>query len=59
MWKSLHMLVYVAYGLIIAHVTLGVLQAETSPLLAGMLGVGMMLVFGLHMIAAYRERAVD
>jgi nitrite reductase/ring-hydroxylating ferredoxin subunit/DMSO/TMAO reductase YedYZ heme-binding membrane subunit len=58
-WKSLHMLVYVAYGLIIAHVTLGVLQAETSPLLAGMLGVGMMLVFGLHMIAAYRERAVD
>ncbi len=58
-WKSLHMLVYVAYGLLIGHVTLGVLQAETSVLLSGTLGVGMVLVFGLHIIAAYRERAVD
>ena len=59
MWKGLHMLVYVAYGLIITHVTLGVLQAETSALLSGMLGVGMALVFGLHLAAAYRERIVD
>ncbi|MCI0389899.1 MAG: ferric reductase-like transmembrane domain-containing protein [Acidobacteria bacterium] len=58
-WKSLHMLVYVAYGLIIVHVTLGVLQAETSVLLSGALGAGMALVFGLHIIAASRERAVD
>ena len=34
-WKSLHMLVYLAYGLLVLHVTLGVLQAETSPVLAG------------------------
>jgi DMSO/TMAO reductase YedYZ heme-binding membrane subunit len=27
-WKSLHMLVYVAYGLLVLHVTFGVLQAE-------------------------------
>ena len=27
LWKSLHMLVYVAYGLLILHVALGVLQA--------------------------------
>ena len=33
-WKRLHMLVYVAYALLIAHVTLGALQSETSPLLA-------------------------
>ncbi len=58
-WKRLHMLVYVAYGLLIAHVTLGVLQAETSPLLAGTLGAGMLLVLSLHLIAAYRERSVD
>jgi methionine sulfoxide reductase heme-binding subunit len=58
-WKGLHMLVYVAYGLLIAHVTLGVLQAETSPLLAGALGVGMATVLGLHVAAACRERAAD
>jgi methionine sulfoxide reductase heme-binding subunit len=58
-WKGLHMLVYVAYGLLVAHVTLGVLQAETSPLLAGALGVGMVVVLGLHVAAAYRERAAD
>src|SRR5919198_69805 len=33
-WKRLHMLVYAAYGLLIAHVTLGALQSETSPILA-------------------------
>jgi DMSO/TMAO reductase YedYZ heme-binding membrane subunit len=32
-WKRLHMLVYPAYGLLIAHVTLGALQSETSSVL--------------------------
>src|SRR5207302_4707264 len=36
-WKRLHMLVYAAYGLLIAHVALGALQSETSPLLAAVL----------------------
>ena len=36
-WKTLHMLVYVAYFLIVAHVVLGVLQSETSPLLTSIL----------------------
>jgi len=58
-WKRLHMLVYVAYGLIVAHVLLGVLQAETSPILAATLGVGMIVVLGLHLIAGWRERALD
>src|SRR5215813_2977549 len=31
-WKSLHMLVYAAYGLLVLHVTFGVLQGEVSPL---------------------------
>lgn len=30
-WKSLHMLVYAAYGLLILHVTFGILQSEFSP----------------------------
>src|SRR5215831_15819097 len=33
-WKTLHMLVYFAYGLLVLHVTFGVLQAEVSPLYA-------------------------
>lgn len=58
-WKALHMLVYVAYGLLIAHVTLGVLQSETSLILATALGVGMVTVLSLHLLAASRERALD
>ena len=58
-WKALHMLVYVAYGLIVLHVTLGVLQAETSPILAGLVGLGIVLVFGLHITAALQEGKVD
>jgi len=58
-WKRLHMLVYVAYGLIVAHVLLGVLQAETNPILAVTLGNGMAVVLGLHLIAGWRERRLD
>ena len=58
-WKALHMLVYVAYGLLIAHVTLGVLQAETSLILASTLAVGMVVVLSLHLLAARQERALD
>lgn len=58
-WKRLHMLVYVAYGLIVAHVVLGVLQAETSPWLAILLGSGLLAVLGLHLWAGYRERHDD
>ncbi len=58
-WKGLHMLVYVAYGLLVLHVTLGVLQAETSPVLAGLVGVGMVWVLGLHLAAAFREKPAD
>ena len=58
-WKALHMCVYVAYALLIAHVALGVLQAETSPILAVTLGIGMIVVLGLHVIAAQREKVLD
>ena len=58
-WKSLHMLVYVAYALLIGHVTLGVLQSETSPILVIATGMGLLTVLGLHLAAARRERKVD
>src|SRR5215468_7252816 len=58
-WKSLHMLVYVAYGLLIAHVTLGDLQSEESPLLVVATGMGLATVLGLHLAAARQELRVD
>jgi len=58
-WKGLHMLVYPAYGLLIAHVTFGALQSETSPVLAGLLGVGLTAVTVLHLAAASVQRRKD
>src|SRR5215469_14651959 len=58
-WKRLHMLVYVAYGLLIAHVTLGALQSETDLLLAGLLAIGLTLVTALHIMSAVVERRND
>ncbi len=58
-WKSLHMLVYLAYTLLVLHVGLGVLQSETRPALAVVLGAGVAWIVGLHVVAAWRERAAD
>jgi sulfoxide reductase heme-binding subunit YedZ len=58
-WKALHMLVYVAYGLLIAHVGFGALQSEPDPLLPILLGFGLVLVLGLHLAAAFKERRLD
>jgi sulfoxide reductase heme-binding subunit YedZ len=58
-WKTLHMLVYAAYGLLLGHVALGVLQAETSPVLTSLLGIGLVLVTGLHLAAGFKERPID
>ena len=58
-WKRLHMLVYVAYALLVAHVTLGALQSEGSPILASVLGVGLTMVTALHVTSAVVERRKD
>ncbi len=58
-WKSLHMMVYVAYVLLIGHVSFGALQSETSPWLAAILCAGVVVVTGLHISAAKREADKD
>ena len=58
-WKGLHMLVYVAYGLLLLHVALGVLQSERHPLLAILLGLGFAWIVTIHLLAGWRERAAD
>ena len=56
-WKSLHMLVYAAYGLILVHVALGSLQAaERPPILAALLGLGFAGIASLHLVAGWRGR---
>jgi sulfoxide reductase heme-binding subunit YedZ len=58
-WKRLHMLVYVAYALLVAHVALGALQSEFSPILASVLVLGSTTVVSLHLLAAFRGKRVD
>jgi nitrite reductase/ring-hydroxylating ferredoxin subunit/DMSO/TMAO reductase YedYZ heme-binding membrane subunit len=58
-WKSLHMMVYVAYALLVLHVTFGALQGEGSPLYVVAVAVGLVTVLGLHLAAARREVAAD
>lgn len=53
-WKALHMMVYVAYALIVLHVALGVLQLEGVPFGATLMGVGMLVVIGLHVTAGLK-----
>jgi len=58
-WKALHMMVYVAYGLLVLHVALGILQAERHPLAVALLATGFSWVLGLHLVAGWRERTGD
>ena len=58
-WKSLHMLVYVAYALLVLHVTFGVLQGEGSPIYVTATALGLTTVVALHSVAASRERPSD
>lgn len=58
-WKRLHMMVYLAYALLVAHVALGALQSETSPWLSGVVACGVVVLIVLHLAAARREERAD
>jgi len=58
-WKTLHMLVYLAYGLVVMHVVLGVVQAEESGAFPLMVAVSLALVGGLHIAAGRAEERHD
>ena len=58
-WKALHMMVYVAYCLLVLHVILGGLQNETSPWIFDLLMLAFGLVVVLHLWAGIGERTVD
>jgi DMSO/TMAO reductase YedYZ heme-binding membrane subunit len=58
-WKSLHMLIYLAYVLLIWHVALGALQTEASIVYILALGVGVLMVTTLHLVASWKEQKRD
>jgi nitrite reductase/ring-hydroxylating ferredoxin subunit len=58
-WKALHMAVYVAYGLVVLHVALGIMQYERTLLIPLMLFGGFGIVTVLHLVAGWRERGTD
>ena len=58
-WKTLHMSVYLAYALLVLHVSFGVLQAETSGLYRVAMGAGLAMVISLHLTAGLKETRAD
>ena len=58
-WKSLHMLIYIAYALITAHVLLGAMQSERTTLGAISLLVGAATLSMFHAAAAIKQRRTD
>lgn len=54
-WKAIHMALYVAYGLVIMHVSMGIMQGEYTVLIPMMLMGGLGVVAALHVIAGWRE----
>lgn len=57
-WKALHMALYAAYLSVVAHISLGALQAAANPLLAVITFSCAAGVASLH-VAASRRRAAD
>lgn len=59
MWKRLHMLVYVAYALLVGHVSLGALQNDRGWFGPAAMFFGVLTVSGLHIAAGTREAMRD
>lgn len=58
-WKTLHLLIYPAYALVVAHVALGYFQDAKSPVFATLFAGGALLVAGLHLAAWNKGRHVN
>jgi nitrite reductase/ring-hydroxylating ferredoxin subunit len=54
-WKALHMALYLAYGVLVMHVALGVMQEDRRVFIPVLLGGSFGLVTLLHAVAAWRE----
>lgn len=59
LWKAIHMSVYWAYALIVAHVMLGAVQGQKGLAYAVIVGAGAALLTLLHVLAGRREVRFD
>jgi nitrite reductase/ring-hydroxylating ferredoxin subunit/DMSO/TMAO reductase YedYZ heme-binding membrane subunit len=55
-WKALHMSIYAAYGLVVAHVVFGALQDARGAALPALIGGSALIVLSLHLVAGWKER---
>lgn len=58
-WKWLHLSVYPAYALLVAHVLFGALWSETNLLYPILVSIGSVTLAGLHVATGLRERRRD
>jgi nitrite reductase/ring-hydroxylating ferredoxin subunit len=58
-WKTMHLGVYAAYGLVLVHVALGALQSERTAIYPAAMALGFLVVAGLHLAAARQEAVID
>jgi nitrite reductase/ring-hydroxylating ferredoxin subunit len=59
LWKAIHMAVYVAYPLLVAHIVLGAVQSQRGFVFAGFAGGGAVVLSCLHVLAGLKEAARD
>ncbi|NNU17020.1 Rieske 2Fe-2S domain-containing protein [Parvularcula sp. ZS-1/3] len=55
LWKALHMLVYVAFALLVGHVMFGFVQDQTSIVYPVLVGSSALWVSGLHIAAGFKS----
>ena len=58
-WKFLHMGIYLAYGLVVMHIALGLLQTERHFIYIAIVGGSLTAVIGLHLMAGLQEWKTD
>lgn len=54
-WKSLHMMIYVAYAALVLHIALGPLLSDASVFFTGLVTICVFCVCGLHFWTAIKE----
>ncbi|MEL6979549.1 MAG: Rieske 2Fe-2S domain-containing protein [Pseudomonadota bacterium] len=58
-WKGVHMTIYAAYALVVAHVAFGYLQSSDGAIAPAVVVGAASVVCVLHLLAAGRERRID
>jgi len=58
-WKSLHMMVYLAYFLVVLHVVLGILQFENNPIIYLFIFCGLIFLSVIHIWAGIKSYQFD